>query len=111
MVSEEIKNPRRYATSSELHSYSNGFFYVLSFFFSLQEYSAQHSSRGAVRHDDLRSDERVLLDRPVGRRNDFGSRRSSCKYTRKIMLLLFFFFSKREFNFLLFFFYQFSTRY
>jgi len=50
-------------------------------FSRLQKYIAQHSSRGAVRHHDLRADERVVLDRPVGRRDDFGPRRSRRKCT------------------------------
>jgi len=45
----------------------------------LQKHFAEHSTRGAVRHDDLRADERVVPDRAVGRGNDFGARRSSCE--------------------------------
>lgn len=72
MVSEEIKNPQRYARFGHKPLWLTAFSTV----FSLQEYIAQHSSRGAVRHDDLCADERVVLDRPVGRRDDFGPRRS-----------------------------------
>lgn len=46
----------------------------------LQEHIAQYSSRGAVCHHDLCSDERVILDSPVGRRNDFSPRGSGGEY-------------------------------
>lgn len=36
----------------------------------LQEHPAQYCSRGAVCHHDLCFDERVVLDSPVGHRND-----------------------------------------
>jgi len=47
----------------------------------LQEHIAQYSSRCAVCHHDLCSDERVILDSPVGRGNDFSPRGSGGEYT------------------------------
>lgn len=47
----------------------------------LQEHTAQYPSGGAVCHHDLCSDERVLLDSPVGRGNDFSPGGSGGEYT------------------------------
>jgi len=46
----------------------------------LQEHIAQYSSRSAVCHHDLCSDERIILDSPVGRGNDFSPCGSGSEY-------------------------------
>lgn len=46
----------------------------------LQEHTAQYSSGCTVCHLDLCSDERIVLDSPVGRGNDFSPGGSGCEY-------------------------------
>jgi len=48
--------------------------------YMLQEHTAQYSFGCTVCHHDLCSDERVVLDSPIGRRNDFSPGGSGSEY-------------------------------
>jgi len=63
------------------HDLLCSFFYTTTTFYLLQEHTAQYSSGGTICYHDLCSDERVVLNSPVGRRNDFSPGGSGSKYT------------------------------